>query len=397
MKMLQRRHLLLSAAALGLPAARAQGGWAAIERAARGQTVYFNAWGGSERINAYIQWAASALEASHRVTLVHVKLADTAEMVRRVRAEKAAGRREGSADMVWINGENFLAMKREGLLFGPFAESLPNYRYVDVKGKPTTRIDFAEPVDGLEAAWGMAQLTFYVDTARAPLPQPLDMDGLLAWCKAQPGRFSYPKPPQFIGTTFVKQVLAERGGDRAALSRPYTPGAFARVTPPLWAYLDELHPLLWRGGRQFPASPGALRQMVSDGELVMGLSFNPNEAANEIAARTLPPTVASFQPSAGSIGNTHFLAIPFNARAPDGAQVAINFLQSPAAQARKADIRFWGDPTVLALDKLSADERALFTAAAGAPGTVPVPAPTWPEPHGSWVEPLEAQWLRRYG
>ena len=47
----------------------------------------------------------------------------------------------------WINGENFLTMKREGLLFGPFAESLPNFALVDVVGKPTTRIDFSEPVE----------------------------------------------------------------------------------------------------------------------------------------------------------------------------------------------------------------------------------------------------------
>ena len=395
--MLQRRHLLLAAAAFGLRPASAQDAWAAVEQAARGQTVYFNAWGGSEPINTYIQWAAAELKRAHGVTLEHVKLADTAEMVRRVRAEKAAGRNAGSADLVWINGENFIAMKREGLLHGPFAESLPNFRYVDVQGKPTTLIDFAEPVAGLEAAWGMAQLTFYVDTARAPLPQPAGMAGLLAWCRAHPGRFSYPRPPQFIGTTYLKQVLAEGGGDRAALAKPHTPEAFERLTPPLWAYLDELHPLLWRDGRLFPASPGAVRQMVSDGELIMGLTFNPNEAANEIAAGTLPTTVVSFQPSAGSIGNTHFLAIPFNARAQAGAKVVANFLQSPAAQARKADIRHWGDPTVLALDKLSVADRALFAASAQAPGTVAAPAPAWPEPHGSWVEPLESAWLRRYG
>src|SRR5262245_4297851 len=30
--------------------------WAAIVTKARGQTVYWNAWGGDPRINAYIQW-----------------------------------------------------------------------------------------------------------------------------------------------------------------------------------------------------------------------------------------------------------------------------------------------------------------------------------------------------
>jgi putative thiamine transport system substrate-binding protein len=76
--------------------------------------------------------------------------------------------------------------------------------------------------------------------------------------------------------------------------------------------------------------------------------------------------------------------------------VVINFLQSPLAQARKADIRHWGDPTVLALDKLPAADKALF-AQGGAPGTVVQGAPVLPEPHASWVEVIEREWARRHG
>ena len=65
----------------------------------------------------------------HGVKLEHVKLADTAEVGEaRPRREGGRPQAEGSADMVWINGENFLAMKREGLLFGPFAESAAELR-----------------------------------------------------------------------------------------------------------------------------------------------------------------------------------------------------------------------------------------------------------------------------
>ena len=395
---LRRRELLLAGSALGLaPLAQAQASdWARIEAAARGQTFYFNAWGGSERVNAYLQWAAAELAQRHGVKLEHVKLSDTAELVKRVRAEKAAGRSsDGSADLVWINGENFLAMKREGLLFGPWSEKLPSYANVDTLGKPTTRIDFSEPVEGLEAPWGMAQLTFNADGARVPV-LPTSMAELLEWAKKNPGRFSYPKPPQFLGTTFLKQLLLEAGGDRKALYAPHSADAFARSTAPLWTALDALHPHLWKQGKQFPASPTVARQMLADGELSISITFNPFEAANQIAAKTLPASVVSYQHAAGTIGNTHFLAIPFNGRAKEAAQVGANFLLSPAAQARKADIRHWGDPTVLALDKLSAAERTLFAASA-APGLVAKPAPTWPEPHGSWVDPIEREWTRRYG
>lgn len=394
-----RRHLLLGGAAsmLGrIACAQAPADWPGTLAAARGQTVHFNAWAGSERINAYLQWAAAELQRLHGVTLRHVKVADTAEVVQRLRAERAAGRTDGSVDMVWINGENFLRLKREALLFGPFVQALPAFALVDVAGKPTTLVDFSEPVDGLEAPWGMAQLTFYADTARVKAP-PQSTAELLAWARANPGRFSYPRPPQFLGTTFLKQVLTERLADRTVLQRPASADAASRLAAPLWAWLDELHPHLWRGGRAFPASDAQAQQMLADGELHIGFTFNPNEAANQVAARRLPASVVSWQFSGGTLGNTHFLAIPANASAKAGAQVAINFLLSPEAQARKADIVHWGDPTVLALHKLGATQRALFAAAQGAPGAVARPAPTLPEPHASWVEPLEREWLVRYG
>ena len=397
----RRRSLQVALTIAALPwplPGRSQTGvsWPTLEDRARGQTVDLTAWGGSDRTNAYLQWVADEVEKRHGVKVQHVKVADTAEAVKRVLGEKAAGRLEGgTVDAIWINGENFLTMKREGLLFGPFAESLPNYRWVDTQGKPTTRTDFSEPVDGFEAPWGMAQFTFFADRAKLPTP-PRSMTALLDLARANPGRITYPRPPNFHGTTFLKQALVELNTDRRALYLPVTPEALARLAAPLWTYLDALQPQLWRGGKQQPQNAAAIRQMMADGELLLALTFNPNEAANEIAAKRLPASVYSWQNSGGAIGNTHFLAIPFNAKARDGAHVMINFMLSPEAQARKADIAVWGDATVLAIDRLPAADRARF-AAGPAPGQVTQPAPVLLEPHGSWVDPLEREWLRRYG
>ena len=398
-----RRSLLALLASIGCMTAgmvaptwaQSSAAWAAIEARARGQTVYFNAWGGSEAINRYLQWVAGEVQQRHGVRLEHVMISDAADMVKRVRAEKAAGKTRGSVDLVWINGENFLIMKREGLLFGPFAEGLPGYSLVDVEGKPTTRLDFSEPVDGMEAPWGMAQLTFMADSRRTPEP-PRSLDALLAFAKANPGRLTYPRPPNFHGTTFLKQLLLDLNTERSALYRPVTPAAFAQATAPLWRTLDALHPQLWRSGRQFPQNAEAMRQMLADGELLLALTFNPNDAANEIAAKRLPASIVSYQFESGTIGNTHFVAIPVNASASDGAQLVANFLLSPEAQARKADIAVWGDPTVLALERLSPADVARF-AAKPLPGQVSRSAPALSEPHGSWVEPLEREWLKRYG
>lgn len=392
----RRQALALLFASTYAPSFAQTNNWPNIEAKAKGQTVYFNAWAGSERINAYIQWAAQELKKSHGINLEHVKITDAADMIKRVRNEKAAGKlTEGSVDLVWINGENFLTMKKEGLLFGPFAQSLPFFSLVDTKGKPTTLLDFAEPTDGLESPWGMAQLTFMADSKRLP-QNPSSMAQLLELAKKNPGRITYPKLPDFTGTTFIKQIFLELNTDRSAFYKPVTSQAMQTTAGPVWAFLDQLHPHLWRKGQQFPQNPGALRQMMADGELLLAMTFNPNEAANEIAAKRLSTSVYSYQHKNGTIGNTHFVAIPFNAKAKEAAQVVANFLLSPAAQARKADIEQWGDPTVLALDKLSTSQKTAFAAKPLA-GQLTQYAPTLSEPHGSWVEAIEKEWLKRYG
>ncbi|MDO9250629.1 MAG: ABC transporter substrate-binding protein [Hydrogenophaga sp.] len=367
--------------------------WARVEADAKGQTVYFNAWGGSEATNAYIGWVAQQVKSRYGVELRHVKVTDAAEVVKRVQTEVAAGRRtDGSVDLIWVNGENFRNLKQGGLLFGPWAESLPNWGAVDLN-KPV-RSDFSVPTEGFEAPWGAAQLTFIADKAKTPTP-PRSAAELLVFAKANPGRVSYPKLPDFHGTTFVKQVLIELTPDRQLLQAPVSTASFAAATAPLWPYLDQLHPQLWRGGKTFPASAAEMHRMLADGELKLSLTFNPNEAANLITTRQLPATAYSFGFTGGTIGNVHFVGIPVNAKAPAGAQVVANFLLSPEAQARKADVAVWGDRSVLDLVKLPAAMQA--TMRKTAPGALAEAVPTLAEPHASWVEALEAEWLKRYG
>ena len=372
--------------------------WPDIVAKARGQAVYFNAWGGGEQINAYIAWTAQQLDSRYGIKLQHVKLADTADAVARVLAEKTAGKTEGgSVDLIWINGENFAAMKNAGLLYGPFAESLPNFRFVDVEGKPTVRSDFTVPVEGLESPWGMAQIVFIYDTARLKEP-PRSMAALLDWAKANPGRFTYPAPPDFIGSTFLKQALYELAADPAMLQLPATEANFAATTAPLWDWLDQIHPLLWRGGKSFPQNAQMQRQLLDDGEIDITLSFNPSSASSDIAQGLLPDTVRSYVLDGGTIGNTHFLAIPFNATAKEAAMVTADFLLSPEAQLRKQDPSVWGDPTVLAMDKLDAADREQFAALPLGIATLP-PAGlgrALPEPHPSWMTRLEEEWRRLY-
>ncbi|MGI9501251.1 MAG: ABC transporter substrate-binding protein, partial [Geminicoccaceae bacterium] len=370
----------------------------AILAEADGQTIYFNAWGGDETINGYIAWVGEEVQDRFGITLKHVKLADTAEAVARVLAEKTAGREDGgSIDLIWINGENFASMKQQDLLFGPFVPDLPNFAHVDVAGKPTTVLDFTVPTEGMEAPWGMAQFVFIHDTASVAEP-PRSIQDLLAWAQANPGRFTHPSPPDFIGSTFLKHLMITYIDDPAVLQEPVDKVDFTEVTAGLWQALEEVRPALWRQGETYPANGPGLHQLLDDGEVDFSMAFNPAEASAAISAGNLPDSVRTFIPEAGSIGNTHFVAIPFNAAHKAGAQVVADFLMSPEAQAKKQDPEGWGDWTVLDVAGLDADDRARFEGLPRGIATLSPEelTPVLPEPHPSLMTRIDAEWLRRF-
>ncbi|MFH0224709.1 ABC transporter substrate-binding protein [Vibrio furnissii] len=372
---------LFSACVLSLSASAQS--WQDISDKARGQTVYFHAWGGSQEINQYIRWAGEQLKTQYGVELKQVKITDTAETVTRLIAEKAAGKESGgSVDLMWINGENFKSMKNNDLLYGPFVETLPNWQYVNASLPIDS--DFSEPTEGLEAPWGVGQLVFIYDHQKLNNP-PQSFAELLSYAKAFPNRITYPRPPEFHGTSFLKALLIELTNNDAALSKPVDAQSFALITAPLWHYLDELHAVAWRAGKQFPSGSSEMIQLLDDDQIDLALTFNPNAVYSAQASGKLAKTTRSHAMQAGALSNIHFLAIPWNATAKEGALVAINFLMSPEAQSRKGDMNVWGDPSVLRNDVLtgSAANTKLFKSIA--------------EPHPSWQAALEAAWQTRYG
>ncbi|MGV2988086.1 ABC transporter substrate-binding protein [Vibrio sp. E150_011] len=357
--------------------------WNAVVKEAEGQTVYFHAWGGSQEINRYLQWAGKEIKQKYGVTFNHVKVTDIAETSARLLAEKAAGKNEnGSVDMVWINGENFKSMKENQLLNGPFTHSLPSWQYVD-KSLPID-VDFSVPTDGYEAPWGVGQLVFIHDTETLRNP-PASYVEMLSYAQAYPGRLSYPKPPEFHGTSFLKSLLIELTDDDPSLSKPVAEADFAGVTQPLWTYLDAFHKVAWRGGKQFPAGTAESIQLLDDGQLDLAITFNPNAVFSAQENGNLSTSTAAYALDSGALSNIHFLAIPWNANAKAGALVAIDFLLSPEAQSRKGDIKVWGDPSVL--------EKQYLTGSAAKSQSFKSVA----EPHPSWQAAIEQEWLKRYG
>lgn len=392
-----KTHLAALVAGLSITPAMAED-WSDVQGRAAGQTVYFHAWGGDQRTNDFIASVGEEVLAEEGVTLRHVRLADTADAVARVLAEHAAGREDnGSVDMIWLNGPNFLAMKQQGLLHGPFVADLPNAQYLDLSEGSANSTDFTVPVEGLASPWRLARFVFTYDSARID-PPPADMAGFVEWAAAHPGRVTHPDPANFMGATFLKQALIELAPEDVDLSVPPTEASFATATAPLWQWYDALRPHLWRQGGSFPANESVQHQLLNDGEVDVSMSFDPASAAAGIEDGLLPETVRVHVPAGGSIGNVSFVAIPKNAAHVDGAKVVANALLAPDTQARMQNIKVLGSFAVLDPARLDEAGKAAFDALPTAPALPDRSdlGASLPEPHPDWATRLTDAWKARY-
>ncbi len=363
-----------------------------IVQQARGSQVRWYMFGGWAHVNAWVDtYVAAEMKRRYAIDLVRVPM-DAGVFVNKLLNEKAAGKMIGNIDLLWINGENFKNAREAGLLFGPFAHKLPNVQqYVD---PDSVAFDFGYAVDGFEAPFGRAQFVFEYDSAQIGDP-PNSMAALKAWVQANPGRFTYPQPPDFTGSAFVRQVFYATAGGHEAFLAGWDPDLFDRQAPRLWEWLNEIEPYLWQKGRTYPQDSAFLDTLFSRGEVALGMSYHPSHAQNKIIEGSYPDTVRTFVMEDGSIYNTHFTAIPFNSPNKAGAMVLADFLVSPDAQLSKYRPDNWGDFPALDLNRLSPEDKKRFKAVDLGPATLGsdrLNRVAVPEIPSAYLEALEQGW-----
>ncbi|SDK75462.1 ABC transporter substrate-binding protein [Natronincola ferrireducens] len=343
--------------------------WEAILEEIKGTEVSFYGWGGSQMTNDWIdQYLAVQLKEKYDITLNRVPM-NIDEILNKLLGEKQLNT-SGTIDVVWINGENFYTAKTNELLYGPFVEKLPNFeKYVDTESIEV-KYDFGFPVEGYEAPYGKAQLVMIYDKARVEFV-PRNHEELMELIKNNPAQFTYPAPPDFTGSAFVRNIIYDIVGYEQFVTMEADKEIISNAIQPAMDYLVELKPYLWRGGETYPATIAQLDNMFADQEVFMSVSYHPNSAGGKILTGEFPSTTNTFVFDKGTIGNTHFLAIPFNAPNKAGALAVIDFILSVEAQASKYDPKNWGDLPVLDNSKLNNEERKTFDAIDLAPGALP--------------------------
>ncbi len=374
--------------------------WDEVVQEARGGTVNWFMWGGSDTINAYVSgYLADRLKTDYDITLNRVPITDAADIVNQVLSEKEAGVTDaGSVDLIWINGENFRSMKQADLVFCGYTGLLPNDTLVNWDN-PAIANDFGVPVDGCEVPWNTVQFAFAHDSARTPEP-PRDMASLLDWIRANPGRFTYPAPPDFTGSAFLRHVFIHAAGGPDTLLGPFDQARFDETAAKTWAILNEIEPFLWREGATYPTTVTQLNELFANGEVDFSFNYDPAQFGLAVQAGTWPETTRSFGLTDGTIGNTNYTLIPFNSPNKAAAMVLQNLLLSGEAQLEKAKTEVWGAAPAIEVSRTAPEVQEGFAAIKTHPSVVPaseLAKAALPELQADWLTAIEKGWTENVG
>ena len=312
--------------------------WEEVLEAAEGTTVNWNLWGGSDAINEFVDvFYGEVLEEEFGITLNRVPLVDTVDAVNQVLSEAEAGLDEdqGSIDLIWINGENFFTLQQAELLYGPWAENIPNSALVNWDN-PALNLDFGNPVEGMESPWSSAQFHFMYDSARLDEEDlPRSYADLWAFACDNPGSVTYiaPGPGAFQGTRFVKGALFELSGGQEQWVGDFNQELYDEWAPQLWDALNEVEECLWREGETYPADANELLELFANGEVEFAITQAQSGAGRDIANGVVPETSRAFSFDNNMIGDFNYVAIPFNAPNKAAALVLADLILRPDRQA----------------------------------------------------------------
>ncbi|WP_035763255.1 ABC transporter substrate-binding protein [Arthrobacter sp. H20] len=361
--------------------------------AADGQTVDLWMFGGDAKGNAYVDETLAPAVREQGITLRRVPIADTPDALNRVLSELQAGRDDGSVDLVWANGPTFSTGRQAGAWRCGWTDLLPNMQFTD-PDDPLLLDDFGAPVDGCEAPWHKAQFTFFYNSDAIADP-PTSLQGILDWAEANPGRFTYPGPPDFTGSVFLREVMVSAAGGADQVPLTYSEQAFDDHAPAALQALRDLAPSLWREGDTYPRDEQALNTLFANGEVDIAMTYGPATLTELVASGALPPSTKVLTLEEGTVGNASFLALPVNAADAAGAMVVANIALSPEQQAAKADLDMWGQFTVLDTELLSPAQQSLFERLPESP-IVPDYEELSRNTHGElaaeWVPALDEAW-----
>ncbi|MCI9240215.1 extracellular solute-binding protein [Oscillibacter sp.] len=201
------------------------------------------------------------------------------------------------------------------------SSKIPNAASVEAKSSIAT--DYCQPYRG-------TTVILAYDSAKVPTP-PATMDELVAWMKANPGRFAYNTP----GTGGA--------GDSFARSSVYNflPEEAFTSDDEKWIgewdegfnFLKEIHPYIYSSGGSvvYPNKNQGTLDLLNQGEIDMCPNW-ADMVLSQRASGEIKESIKITQIDPALTGSLQSLVIPTFGSNTDGAYAFMNYMLSPAAQ-----------------------------------------------------------------
>jgi len=264
------------------------------------------------------------------------------------------------------------------LWYKPTVADIPNLANITEAAQIT---DLAAPYRGSQV------LIAYNSEAIKDEDVPTTFAELMAWIKANPGRFVYCRPDKGgSGGNFVVRALYEVSGKNPELFKgPVVDQKLVdEYYPKALALLKDLSPSMYDNGA-YPAGNKPVLALLAEGEVDM-ISAWSDQAIEAIRKEQVPNTVKLLQfTDLPMPGGYTTLAVPKNAKNLKGAQDFINYMLSIEGQASVVSV-VGGFPAI-GWDQLSTDLQEQFNS------VITETVPLWPG--GEWGAPLVKGWYEQ--
>ncbi len=191
-------------------------------------------------------------------------------------------------------------------------------------------------VEGQASGYGVAYrasaVTLAYNSQQISTP-PKTFNDLIAWIKANPGKFTYCRPDEggtgnFFVASAIRSVM-----DPKLLLKPWSKAAEASW-PKAWALLKSIEPDLFQGGFH-PAGNLPVLNLLAKGSITMATAWSDQGLAQQDKG-LLPKYIHFTQIDPPLAGGPTFLSVPKLAQNPAGAKAFINFILQPVEQGKIA-------------------------------------------------------------
>ena len=230
-----------------------------------------------------------------------------------------------------------------------------------------------------------SQVLIAYDSARVANP-PKTWADLVAWAKANPGRFTYGRPDKGgSGSNFVVRAIHEANGRDPSMFTldNFEPAKAEEMLAKGFDLLKDLHPHTFGEGT-YPAGNTPALQLLAQGAVDMIPAWS-DQALQAIKQGVLPETVKLVQlQDLALCGGFTYSAVPANATNLDGALKLANFLLSVETQT--SVVRDLGGFPGLTWDALPPELKAEYI------DVIPTSIPTFPS--GDWNKAKNDGWYK---